>query len=297
MLKYKTCSVVIAVYKNDKPKWFEQAINSILAQTVKSDDIVIVRDGAVSGKIEKYLEDCEKRHKEIRVVRLRNNMGAGIARDNGIRVSRNKLVAIMDADDISAENRLELQIAAFNKNPEIAALGGQLAEFERLPSNIVAHRKVPTIATEIRKFARRRSPINNPTSMFAKDIYIKLGGYGPHNRGEDYVLWAKMLQGGYKIANLPDTLLYYRIDRNNYMRRKNWNHLTQTTSTRWAIYKMGVSRLSDFVITTAAHFIIFIMPVSFVKVFYNSVVRQRARRNAGYTAKFRLCLQFSKNDI
>lgn len=268
-------SVVMAVYKNDKPEWLKQAVESILNQTVRSDDIVIVRDGVVPRELEEVLESYDKKHREITVVRLEENVGAGQARNKGVGRVKNELVAIMDADDISLPNRFELQLAEFNGNIELALVGGQLSEFEGDPDNIVGYRKVPTDYGAIKRFARYRSPINHVTVMFKKSAFSAVGGYPKLTRAEDYYMVSSLLAKNYAISNLQSVIVNCRIGSDNINRRKTWQNVRENITSRWKIHKLGTLSLMDFCISSGAQLFLFIMPVGLLGAFFNTVLRSK----------------------
>lgn len=74
----------------------------------------------------------------------------------------------MDSDDISKPDRFEIQLKAIQKHPEAVAIGGQVEAFIGRQSNIISKREVPLDSESIFKFAKYRSPVNNPTVMFKK---------------------------------------------------------------------------------------------------------------------------------
>lgn len=266
----------MAVYKNDRPEWLKQAIDSILNQTVKSDDIVIVRDGVVPRELEEVLEGYDKRHEEITIVRLEENVGAGQARNKGVGHAENELVAIMDADDISLPNRFELQLAKFNGNIELALVGGQLSEFEGDPSNITGYRKVPIDYEAIKKFARYRSPINHMTIMFDRKAFFNIGGYPNINRSEDYLMVSSMLAKGYMVRNLDSVLVNYRVGSGSMGRRKTWSGVKENIISRWRIYRLGVASLFNFFVSSFAQILLFIMPMDIVKLIISTFLRSKA---------------------
>lgn len=272
LMKY---SVVMAIYKNDRPEWLLQAINSLLSQTIKSNDIIFVRDGHISKKLEKILISFEELHKEITVIRLDRNVGAGLARNEGVSRAKNELVAIMDADDISLSSRFELQLAEFNSNAETILVGGQISEFEKTPDNVVGYRKVPTEFNAIKKFARYRSPINHVTIMFKKSIFLSIGGYPKMSRAEDYYMISALLANGYIITNLNSTIVNCRINSDNIRRRKSWLNVRENIISRWKIYRLGAISFLNFLISSMAQLILFVMPVTLLRIFFIGVMRTR----------------------
>lgn len=274
-LKSMKYSVVMAVYKNDRPEWFEQAVKSLLNQTIKSNDIVVVRDGAIPDNLEKILESFEADYKQINVVRLDKNIGAGLARNEGVKCAKNEFVAIMDADDISLPNRFELQLAEFSCNSETVLVGGQISEFENTPENIVGYRKVPTEFSAIQKFARYRSPINHVTIMFKKSAFLALGGYPKMTRAEDYYMVSSLLAKNYIISNIEQTIVNCRISSENIRRRKTWNNVRENIFSRWKIYKLGAISFINFCISSTAQLILFVIPVGLLSFFFSSVLRSK----------------------
>lgn len=275
--KTRKYSVVMAVYKNDKPEWFIQAFDSITVnQTIKSDDIVIVRDGLVPEDLDKVLDKLEKKHKELTIVRLDENIGAGLARNEGVKRTKNELVAIMDADDLSLSNRFELQLAEFGRNDKLALVGGQISEFEETADNIIGYRKVPTDFTAIKKFSQYRSPINHVTIMFKKSSFFEAGGYPNMTRAEDYYMVSSLLATNYTINNLEETIVNCRVGSENFLRRKTWQNVRENIISRWKIHKLGTVSFVSFFVSSIAQIILFVMPAGLVGLFFNSILRSKS---------------------
>lgn len=266
---YKTCSALICVYRKDNPTYLRAALKSILNQTLPPNDIVLSIDGPIGNKLDSVIREFCQQNPQIQVLRLPRNVGVGQASNAGLKLCKNELVAKMDPDDIAMPKRLELQVAAFNRDPKLTVLGGQLAEFvNNDPKQIIAYRKVPTSLSDIKHFARRRSPFNNQTVMYKKSVIMALGAYPKLNRGEDYYLFSKVIVAGYKVKNLPDTLALFRLDDEAYRRRKTWRHTKENITARYQIHKLGLMRRSDFILTSAAQLGVFILPTFLVRDLY-----------------------------
>lgn len=270
---HKDYSVVMAVYKNDNLEWFKQAVESILVQSVKTNDFIIVRDGAVPAELETTLSIFQKAHKHITVVRLEENVGAGQARNEGVGVAKNDLVAIMDADDISLPNRFELQLTEFGRDQAVVLVGGQISEFENTPNNVTSYRKVPTDASAIKKFARYRSPINHVTIMFKKSVFLNVGGYPKMTRAEDYYMVSSLLARDYKISNLQNTIVNCRIGSENIRRRKTWQNVRENIASRWRIHKLGTMSFLNFSISSIGQLLLFIMPTVMLDTLFRTILR------------------------
>lgn len=266
-------SIVMSVYGQDRPEWFEQALQSLLDQTVASSDIVIVADGPLTPQLDAVLHQYVN-GKTISLIRLRINQGLGNALNVGIKQAKNELIGRMDSDDIAAPNRFELQIAEFCQNPQLDILGGQIAEFVDSIDKIVAYRKVPTTHHQIQQFARRRSPFNHPTVMFRKSTIQRLGGYDASAiRIEDYDLWLRALANGATCANIDAVLLYYRSTTDAMKRRKTFTSLKNHVKARARFYSKKYISLPDLVYGVVTQTVLFVLPAKLTTAIFKKVVR------------------------
>lgn len=212
-------SVCMSVYQNDKPENFFIALNSIIQQSLPPDEIVLVVDGPISTELEKNVNCLCKVNIPSKVIRLKENQGHAVARQTGIENASYDLIAIMDSDDISKFDRFEKQIECFNKDTNLSVLGGQISEFIDNEENIIGIRKVPLKNHEIQRYLRVRCPMNQMTVMMRRKDVLEAGGYLTWFCNEDYYLWIRMLQKGYKFRNLPDRLVSVRVGEEMYSRR------------------------------------------------------------------------------
>lgn len=212
----KKFSVSLCVYSGDKPEWFAQAVDSIVKQTVKPDEIVIVVDGPVPLELDNIIYSFEQ-DSLFKVIRLDNNYGHGYARKIGLQSCSYDLIALMDADDISSPDRFEKQLPFFENNIDI--VGGNISEFIGGPENVVGKRIVPTTDAEIKNYMKKRCPMNQVTVMFKKTSVEKVGGYINWYCEEDYYLWLRMFLADMKFANVPDVLVNVRVGEDMYRRR------------------------------------------------------------------------------
>ncbi|CRZ34502.1 glycosyltransferase [Herbinix hemicellulosilytica] len=172
-LKY---SVLMSIYKKEKPEYFIQSIESMINQTLRPDEIVIVKDGELTKDLENIIEHYIYKYPGLfNIVPLKENVGLGKALDEGLKYCKNELVARMDTDDISLPERCEIQVKEFIKNPKLSIVGTMIDEFYDDPKNVISSRIVPTSNYEIHKFIKRRSPFNHPTVMFKKSDVIRCG--------------------------------------------------------------------------------------------------------------------------
>ena len=196
--KYPSFSVLVSVYKNDKPSYLDKALESIENQSVKPSEIVLVEDGPIPiGLTNVIVKHQDKMGKMFKNIKSKKNQGLGSSLRLGTKYVSTDWIARMDSDDISVSDRFEKQLNEIIKNPKLAIVGGQVKEFAGSESSIVGQRRVPLSYKKIKKFMKWRSPFNHPTLIINKEKLIKVGGYIPYGNLEDYYLWARMIIKGY----------------------------------------------------------------------------------------------------
>lgn len=216
-------SVSMCVYGKDNPAWFRQAVDSILNQTVPPSEVVLVVDGPIPEELNRAVTDYESLE-QFRVIRLPENMGHGNARRTGLHHCTYELVALMDADDLSAPDRFERQLKLFREQPELAVVGGNITEFLDTADHIVGARTVETTDAAIKEDMRRRCPMNQVTVMFRKSCVEQAGGFIDWFCEEDYYLWLRLFLDGAVFANVPEYLVNVRVGKDMYQRRGGWKY-------------------------------------------------------------------------
>jgi glycosyltransferase involved in cell wall biosynthesis len=211
-------SLLVAVYDGDRPDYLRRAFRSAVDdQTVRPDQVVIVRDGPVRDELANCLRELRTVSPvPVTLVPLQVNGGLGPALDRGMAASRFDVIARMDADDVSMPHRFEVQV------PLIAAadiVGSGLIEFVGDIDHVVGQRVPPTGAEHIRRYARVHDPFNHPTVVYRRSAVLAAGGYGDIPLMEDYSLFARMLGNGARAVNVPEPLVYYRVGATSFKRR------------------------------------------------------------------------------
>lgn len=249
-------SVLMSVYKNETVSHFKLAMESILNQTVLPDEIVLMRDGPVSPEMQEMIDEFVRDNSIISYYPLKDNKGLGNALRIGVTRARNEYIARMDTDDIALPNRFEKQTEFMECHPEISVCGGQIIEFIGDINKKAGKREVPLYHKEIEAFMKKRNAFNHMTVMFKKQDVINAGNYIEVHYIEDYYLWCRMLIGGYRFANLPDTLVYVRTDESMYRRRGGYKYFKS-----WKMiekYKLNNHMISpgNFISTIAMRFVV-----------------------------------------
>ena len=218
-------SVLMSVCHKEKPEYLKQAIESIQAQTLLTDDFVLVCEGSLNDALDGVISAKQQEMVMVlNVVRLAKNGGLGNALNEGIKHCKNELIARMDSDDIAYPDCCEKQLAVFDEHPEVGICSGIVAEFTTDPNTVDAKRVPPETNVEIVEFAKKRNPFNHPCVMYRKSVVEAVGSYQDFYLLEDYYLWLRMLMAGYQGYNIQEPLLHMRAGSEMYKRRAGWKY-------------------------------------------------------------------------
>lgn len=212
-------SVLMSIYKCDKADEVKYALDSVLNQTRKPDQIVLVLDGPVTEKLHDLVYGYADREPTIELVPLEKNVGLGKALSIGLTYCRHEYVARMDSDDYSLPERFEKQIAFLEAHPEVDVLGGQIAEYDSMMERELAVRTVPLTMEDIEARMKSRNGMNHVTVMYKKSAVLAAGNYQHCPYFEDYYLWCRMIKAGYRFSNLDTVLVNVRTGEGMYQRR------------------------------------------------------------------------------
>lgn len=268
--KEKKYSVLMSLYKKEKPEYLRIALNSMLKQTIEPDEIVLVEDGPLTDELYEVLSDYPMLHR----IRNEKNLGLGLALNVGLKQCRNELVARMDTDDCSKPNRCEKQLARFLEKPYLAIVGSHIDEFSGEVSNVISQRIVPTTSEDIYKFSKKRSAFNHPAVMYSKTAVLENNGYSDLKRNQDVDLFGRMQFEGYKAENIDEALLLFRSSDELAKRRKSWQNTWSYIATIRKFWKMGYSSFSDYAIVAIAQTGMYLMPVKMQNYIYKKLLRK-----------------------
>lgn len=260
-------SVLMSVYKNEKPENFVEAMDSVLDQTLLPNEIIVMRDGPVSDRmqntIDRYLKG--KYGSIFSYYPMEQNQGLGNALKIGVEKAKYDYIARMDTDDIAEPNRFEFQTSFMEKHPEISVCGGQIYEFIGSKGNVAGKREVPLTHDEISEFMRKRNPFCHMTVMFKKQDVLDAGNYIEMHLVEDYYLWCRMFIKGYRFANLPEILVYARTDENMYQRRGGYKYFLSWKAIEKFKLDNGITKRSEYMKTLAMRFCVQVLTANKVR--------------------------------
>lgn len=270
-------TVILPVYKNDKPEDLYVAVESISEkQTVKPDEILIVIDGPIPERLVIVINELCNRISNIRVLRQPVNKGLGFTLQKGIENATYEIVARMDSDDISYPERFEKQLKVFETNPTLSLVGGTITEFIDSPQNIVGRRIVPQLHDEICSYMKSRCPFNHVTVMYKRSDVLKAGNYQDWFWNEDYYLWIRMMMAGCKFANISDPLVNVRVGKDMYARRGGINYFKSEAGIQRYMYRHRLISLSRYAVNVAIRFIVQVLMPNNIRGFvFQKLFRSR----------------------
>lgn len=202
-------TVLMSVY-NENPAYLKEAADSIINQTYKNLEIIIVNDFC-SGICSSMLEDYA--HKDRRIILIKNTRNLGLTKslNIGLEKARGKYIARMDSDDIADPERIEHQVQQMEKDDGLTVCGtwaGGMDYGERLclmrssdDNEILAVRMMLYNAGVIHPTAMIRTAFLKENNIRYDEKYA---------RAQDYALWSDIIYSGGRIVTLPKVLLRYR---------------------------------------------------------------------------------------
>ncbi|MDO8144128.1 glycosyltransferase [Isoptericola sp. 178] len=217
-LEDRRFSVLLPVYRGDDAAHLERAFRSVTTdQTLRPDEVVVVRDGPVGEELAKVLDRLPGlTDVPVSVVPLPRNLGLASALEEGLAVCRHEIVARADADDISLPARFAEQVPLVASGFDI--VGSAIWEFDEDEHDRGLVR-VPPTGAGIAVAARFRDPFNHPSVVYRRSAVAAVGGYQHLDLMEDYLLFARMLAAGAHAENITDPLVLYRVGAGAYARR------------------------------------------------------------------------------
>ena len=202
----------MSVYNGEK--YLSEAIESVLNQTYKDFEFIIINDGSSDSSLE-IIKKYQNQDERI-VLISRENKGLVASLNEGIEKAKGKYIARMDADDICLSTRFEEQIEYMEKN-KLDLCGSWIETFDE--RNILNVWKYPETHSDIEFRSFFMCSFAHPSVMIKKIVFDKLKY--ENETAEDYRLWCDILANGYKVGNIQKVLLKYRLHN---------NQLTQTKS-------------------------------------------------------------------
>lgn len=218
MKQYKTkVSVIMGVYNQWDEQILRDSVNSILNQSLRDLEFIIYDDGS-DEKAAEYIKSLSSLDERIVLIGKEENHGLAFSLNECIGKARGKFIARMDADDISLPMRLEKQICFLEEHPEYMWCGCNANLFDE--QGIWGERKMPETPTQGDYL--KYSPYIHPSVVYRAEVFETMEGYkvsAETLRCEDYEIFMRFQQAGFKGYNIQENLFQYRENKESFQRR------------------------------------------------------------------------------
>jgi len=183
-------TVLIGAYENEPT--VARAVASILEQSERDLELIVIDDGSRDGSSAAAREAIGSDPRG-RVMRLESNLGIARSLNAGLEAAAAPAVAIQDADDYSAPNRLERQLAALAEDPQLAVVGARMGEVD--DGGRALRPRTSFAAGDVGPVLLRFNPIPNGSALIRRDAALAAGGYDPRYRyATEYDLWLRLAE-------------------------------------------------------------------------------------------------------
>ena len=204
---HPTVSILMPVYKTSQ--YLREAIDSMLSQTFADFELIVLNDCSPDNA-----EEILNEYKDPRIVRYLGEKNVGLANvlNVGMQMAKGKYIARMDSDDLSAPNRLEVQVDYLERHPDIDLCSCGMTLFGAKDGTWVRESDPDKVRISTLFF----SPILHASSVWRKEAFDNNGLWFEQEMvpAEDYDLWCRALSCGLRLVNIPECLYLYRIHPN-----------------------------------------------------------------------------------
>lgn len=273
----KKYSVLMSVYYKESPLFFKQSINSMIEQTIKPDEIVLICDGKLTQELDEVINGFEKKYSKLfNIIRFEKNYGLGHALRYGLEACKNELIARMDTDDISKKDRCEKELEIFDKEKNVGIVGSNIEEFSKNENDIETIRKVPEKHEDIVKFMKKRNPFNHPSVMYKKSEVLKAGNYQEVRFMQDYFLWVDMICNGTIGYNIQENLVSMRANDNLFKRRSGREYFIIQKKLLKNMKKKKMINSFEYIFYLTIRSVSSMLPNSIRKFIFKNILRKKA---------------------
>ena len=265
-------SVILPIYWKNEFNEFKKTFLSIINQTLKPNEIVIIFDGKVNSNIESFIKKQKKKY-NIKLLKNQKNLGLGKTLKKAVNYCKNEIIARVDCDDINLPDRFKRQISIMIKN-NLDLVGSSTLEID-LNNRINMIKSNPLKDFEIKKKLKFRNPINHQSVIFKKKAVLISGNYENLPFFEDYYLWVKMARNNHKFGNLKKILVKVRLDEDFYKRRSGKSYFVNYFKFLRRCLKIKFITSVDFIILIILRGLIYLLNVTLIKNIYIFFLRKK----------------------
>lgn len=215
-------AVLLPVYAGDNAQYFQIAMQSILEQSYKHIDLIVLADGPLNTELEQVIQRVQAYR--ITVIRNEENKGLAHVLNRGLEYCSEKKYAFigrMDADDISIKERFRMQLEFLSAHPEIDVVGGAIEEIDSQGNTRKKVINYPETHHECFQFFAKRDPLAHPAVLFRSSFFDKAGFYDESFRkNQDTQLWFQGFKNQCQFANIAEVVLQLRMNEDFFKSRR-----------------------------------------------------------------------------
>lgn len=213
-MKNKLVTIIMSTYNETEVELME-SINSVLNQTYSNFEFIIVNDNPENANLAQVLNQYSDNR--IKIIQNKINKGLVWSLNCALKNAIGDIIVRMDADDICVNTRIEHQLE-YLENNQLDLIGSYVELINEEGCTIKKLMKLPQTHKKISFYLKWGNCIMHPTWMGKREVFVMLDGYNGAIHCEDYDFILRALRAGFKVGNVPEKLLKYRIRRESISR-------------------------------------------------------------------------------
>ena len=231
-MNFPLISIIVPLFNVEK--YVLQSIESILKQTYKNFELILINDGST----DKTLEIVQKiNDARINIINNRKNYGLAYSLNRGVQKAKGVFIGRMDGDDLCELNRFEKQVAYLQQHPEVTMVDSIMKYFDENNNDLKKINSNKISFESIKKELPKSNCLGHSSILIKTDV---LKAYKYNNVGnEDYELWLRLVSDHKIINKLNEPLLWYRIHSTSYtsLAHKNGTQFYRSAYSKWYFLK------------------------------------------------------------
>ena len=274
-MSYPAYSVLLSVGNAEKKERLAVALDSMLNQTVKPSEIVLVQDGALTDELHATINKYKEEQPDLfKILSMPCKVGIGWALRLGVQACSHGFIACMDSDGYSIPTRIEEEFDAMFEN-KVDMVGSNVNEFVDSTENVVARRMFPETPERIYKCAKKRMPMSHASVLFKKRMVVVCGNYENCTMAEDFALLIRLLNICAKGYNIQKPLVYKRLSEEFYRQHSGWDYFRAMILFNKKFYRTGWFSYRDYVTRSVVNGVESFMPPVVKRRFANKIFGRR----------------------
>jgi len=238
--EFASVSIIAANYNNGK--YLRDFIGSVNESSILPLQLIIINDGSTDNSLEILDEFAHLKY--LTVLKFQKNRGFCKALNVGIKEARGDYIMRVDPDDIVCMDRIKTQVHFLEKNKDIDVVGSNVIYFHSDTKQEVFRSNFPTDHDSINKrYLGGEHGIQHPSSMIRSAVMKKFKYLQENVRAEDYEIFARIIQGGHKFANIKQPLTRMRIHSQSVSNNIKYKTIKRTYKIRDKIFKTSTKPL------------------------------------------------------